>query len=315
MVAGGHGHRRAGHRRRRGGRDCPGDPPADAGRRPAPRLGAWPRNGGSGGWALPPRLLCLAALLAGLFGTGLVAGFILLGALLIAAALLLPLLLHGLLVSAQSLRARRTGAVVLGRHPPAASRPVAGPDGAAAGAGGQHRRRHHGRQLSADLHRLARPAPRLRALRHRRDRRRRLPPCAPGWKPRADAVLPIWNVEARVAGLPAEIYGVADHPTYRDNWPLLQAAPDVWDRVADGSGVLVNEQLARREALWHRRRPSLCPAAGPPEIVGVYSDYGNPSGQVFIGARRTGTALSRCRETPLRHPRRRPTRPPPWPAP
>ncbi len=40
-------------------------------------------------------------------------------------------------------------------------------------------------------------------------------------EPRADAVLPIWNTEARVAGLPAQIYGVADHPTYRDNWPLL----------------------------------------------------------------------------------------------
>ena len=43
---------------------------------------------------------------------------------------------------------------------------------------------------------------------------------------------------ARVAGAPAEIYGVADHPTYRDNWPLLDALPGVWDLVAAGDGVL-----------------------------------------------------------------------------
>ena len=71
-------------------------------------------------------------------------------------------------------------------------------------------------------------------------------------------MLPIWNVEAPILGRPGEIYGVADHPTYRDNWPLLEALPDAWDLVAQGEGVMVNEQLYRREGLrpWRAARPA-----------------------------------------------------------
>jgi putative ABC transport system permease protein len=51
-------------------------------------------------------------------------------------------------------------------------------------------------------------------------------------EPRTDAILPIWNVDTEILGAPAELYGVADHPTYRENWPLLAALPDAWDRIA-----------------------------------------------------------------------------------
>lgn len=100
--------------------------------------------------------------------------------------------------------------------------------------------------------------------------------------PKVDALLPIWSVEAPLPGGPGEIFGVADHPTYRDYWPLLSALPDVWDRVAEGSGVLVNEQLARREGL---RPGDTIPLPGnwEAEVAGIYSDYGNPRGQVMIG--------------------------------
>ena len=68
-------------------------------------------------------------------------------------------------------------------------------------------------------------------------------------RPRADAILPIWRTEGRIAGSPAEIYGVADHATYRQNWPMLEALPDVWSTVAQGEGVLINEQLSYRADL------------------------------------------------------------------
>ncbi len=100
-------------------------------------------------------------------------------------------------------------------------------------------------------------------------------------EPRAAAVLPIWRTEAQVLGAPAEIYGVSDHATYRDNWPLLSALPGVWDVVSSGEGVLVNEQLARREKLAPGD-PILLPG-WPTQIAGVYSDYGNTSGQVLVG--------------------------------
>lgn len=99
---------------------------------------------------------------------------------------------------------------------------------------------------------------------------------------RADAVLPIWNIEAEIGGLPATIYGVADHATYRDNWPLLSFEPDVWDQLARGDGILVNEQLARRQR-YRLGDAITLPGGWKTRIVGVYSDYGNPTGQVMIG--------------------------------
>ena len=100
-------------------------------------------------------------------------------------------------------------------------------------------------------------------------------------RPRTDAILPIVSAEADLIGQPGSIYGVADHATYRDHWPLLQAVDGVWDRVADGTGVLVNEQMARRGGLGLGAEVALPGGALP--IVGVYSDYGNPSPQALIG--------------------------------
>ncbi len=62
--------------------------------------------------------------------------------------------------------------LVLGRYPPAGAGAVAGADGALAGAGREHRGGHDGVELSADLHRLARPTARLGALRQRARRGR-----------------------------------------------------------------------------------------------------------------------------------------------
>lgn len=91
------------------------------------------------------------------------------------------------------------------------------------------------------------------------------------------AVLPIVSQDIRIAGLPAEIYGLRDHATYRENWPVLAALPNVWDRLAAGEGALINEQLARRNDLQ--------PGNALPDgdlILGIYSDYGNSAGQVII---------------------------------
>ncbi len=98
--------------------------------------------------------------------------------------------------------------------------------------------------------------------------------------PQAMAVLPIWRAAQPLAGAPGEVYAVADHPTYRDNWPLLRADPQVWDRVADGTGLLINEQLWRRSGLELGDNLDLPGWSAP--VVGVYSDYGNPKGQVML---------------------------------
>ncbi|WP_295316316.1 FtsX-like permease family protein [Roseobacter sp.] len=90
-------------------------------------------------------------------------------------------------------------------------------------------------------------------------------------------VLPIASAPTRIGGLPAEIFGLRDHVSYRENWPVLDAVPAVWDRLAAGDGALINEQMARREAL----RPGDMLQGGD-TVLGIYSDYGNAAGQVII---------------------------------
>lgn len=98
---------------------------------------------------------------------------------------------------------------------------------------------------------------------------------------RADAVLPILSIDQQVAGLPAEIYGARDHATYRDNWQFLRAAPDVWEALAQGEGMLVNEQLFRRAGLGLGAKVTIAPGVALP-VLGIYGDYGNPVGQVIV---------------------------------
>jgi putative ABC transport system permease protein len=95
-------------------------------------------------------------------------------------------------------------------------------------------------------------------------------------------LLPIRFIETRVAGLPAEVFGARVGPSYRDNWRFLAEDGAVWDRVAAGEAVIVNEQLARRADLWPGDSVTLAPGETRP-IAGVVGDYGNPIGQVVIG--------------------------------
>ncbi|MEY9325296.1 ABC transporter permease [Sinorhizobium fredii] len=99
---------------------------------------------------------------------------------------------------------------------------------------------------------------------------------------KVEAVLPISSVDAEIRGQPMQIYGVVDDPTYREHWPLIVGLPDVWDRVASGEGVLVNEQFWRRERLRIGDQLDLT-SDWKSTVVGVYSDYGNPKGQVIAG--------------------------------
>ena len=99
--------------------------------------------------------------------------------------------------------------------------------------------------------------------------------------PRVDAVLPIWHTDAEILGAPGEIYGIVDHPTYRDNWPLIAASEGVWDLIAQNEGALINEQLARRENLSPGDELKM-PGGWQTMITGVYSDYGNPLGQIIL---------------------------------
>jgi putative ABC transport system permease protein len=103
-------------------------------------------------------------------------------------------------------------------------------------------------------------------------------------RPEVEAILPGGRADTQLAGAPIEVLGLSDHPTYRNNWPLLEAAPNAWIKLRPGDTCLVSEQLSRRLKLSVGDRIEV-PASGgnwPLEIVGIYADYGNPKGQIAV---------------------------------
>jgi len=104
-------------------------------------------------------------------------------------------------------------------------------------------------------------------------------------RPEVEAVLPGGRAEVQIDGWPVELLGFADHPTYRDRWPLLQSSAGVWDRVRDGGAALISEQFARRTKLGLGDRvkvPSPATENWSLQVAGIYADYGNPKGQIGV---------------------------------
>ena len=102
-------------------------------------------------------------------------------------------------------------------------------------------------------------------------------------QPAVQAVLAQWRTEVRVGGAPVQVQGVVDHPNYAQHWPLLEQRSDAWQQLADGTGAMLSEQLARRLDLNLGER-LLLPGAPSMTVVAVYADYGNPRGQVLVNA-------------------------------
>ena len=93
-------------------------------------------------------------------------------------------------------------------------------------------------------------------------------------------LLPIEQVAVQVAGVPAELYGPVDHPTYEENWRFVASVPEPWTLVHSGRGVVINEQLFYRAELALGDQIAVADVTLP--IVGIYGDYGNPVGQVIV---------------------------------
>ena len=104
-------------------------------------------------------------------------------------------------------------------------------------------------------------------------------------QPQLTAVLPNWQVPIQLQGWPADVFGVIDHPTYRQHWPLLEALGDnPWVHLATDDAVMLSEQLARRLKVGLGDHLPMTTPNGPwsPRIVGIYADYGNPKGHVLV---------------------------------
>jgi putative ABC transport system permease protein len=103
-------------------------------------------------------------------------------------------------------------------------------------------------------------------------------------RPEVEAILPGGRADTQIGGAPAEILGLADHATYRDHWPLLEATANAWTRLRSGDTGFISEQLARRLKLAIGDSVEV-PAPGGNwtlEVIGIYADYGNPKGQIAV---------------------------------
>ena len=225
-------------------------------------------------------LLAVAALVYGL-GSGLVAGFAFLGLVLIAAALLLPVVLNQLVGVGQRFAKSATAewfwADTRQQLPGLSIALMALLLALAANIGvgtmvGSFRTTFVGwldQRLASELYVTARSDEQARQM-------------EVWFTDRVEAVLPIFNAPTQIESRKGSVYGVVDHQTYRDHWPLLSALPDVWDRLAQGKVVLVNEQIAIRLGLNAGDVVDIGGKLSLP-IGGIYSDYGNPTPQAMLG--------------------------------
>jgi putative ABC transport system permease protein len=242
---------------------------------------AWAREAARGlRWQAAAGFALLAlAFGLGLWGVGLWAGFGLLAALLLGAALLLPVFLYALTLAAgrmaRGVLAQWFWADTRQQLPGLSLALMALMLALAANVGvgtmvGSFRQTFTGwldQRLASELYLTARSTEEAAQM--------------VDWlTPRTTAILPIWSAETTISGQPAEVYGMTDHATYRDNWPMLLSRPDTWDRLAAGQAVLVNEQLYRRSGLSLGDLVDLPGGALP--VAGVYSDYGNPRPQIIV---------------------------------
>lgn len=115
-------------------------------------------------------------------------------------------------------------------------------------------------------------------------------------RPDVTAVLPGARADTQLGGQPIELFGLADHPSYREHWPLLETSANPWDRLQRGD-AFVSEQLSRRlkVAVGDTLRVPTPSGIWPLTIAGIYADYGNPKGQIAVAI---GNLIERFPQTP-----------------
>ena len=105
-------------------------------------------------------------------------------------------------------------------------------------------------------------------------------------RPDVDAILQGGRAETQMDGAPTEVFGLPNHATYSEHWPVLQSTADAWARLPAGDTCLVSEQLARRLNLSIGDRIELPVPNGTwsLQVAGIYADYGNPKSQLAVNA-------------------------------
>ncbi|WP_346839951.1 ABC transporter permease [Microbulbifer sp. SAOS-129_SWC] len=101
--------------------------------------------------------------------------------------------------------------------------------------------------------------------------------------PGVTAVLPMVRGRALSNSVPVDLLAVDPASPLLQGWPFLAAVPAHWAALAKG-GVMINEQLARRQSLALGDRVQMRVGSEPLSriVVGIYADYGRPEGELLL---------------------------------
>ncbi|GGB83379.1 ABC transporter permease [Marinobacterium zhoushanense] len=96
-------------------------------------------------------------------------------------------------------------------------------------------------------------------------------------------VLPMTRGQVLVEGRPSDLLAVDPSSPLLAGWRFLQATEEPWSGLRD-AGVLVNEQLARRQrvGLGDLLELTLGDISVRRQVLGVYADYGRPAAEVVL---------------------------------
>ena len=86
--------------------------------------------------------------------------------------------------------------------------------------------------------------------------------------------------------VPVDVFALGPVSHLVQNWRLLAQTETPWQALARGKGLMVNEQLARRQklAVGDRLIVRLGARRFQAPVLAVYPDYGRPSGEVLVPA-------------------------------
>ncbi|MGC8119843.1 FtsX-like permease family protein [Marinobacter sp. VGCF2001] len=93
----------------------------------------------------------------------------------------------------------------------------------------------------------------------------------------------VWTPQASTA-VPVDVFALTPISDLMRPWDLLSAVDRPWQRLSEGEGLMVNEQLARRQGLTTGETVRVVFEAGDLEvpILAIYPDYGRPAGEILL---------------------------------
>ncbi len=101
--------------------------------------------------------------------------------------------------------------------------------------------------------------------------------------PSVVSVLPMVRGRALVEQQPVDVLGVDAASSLLSGWRFLSAVPEPW-KALQNQGILINEQLARRQKLklgdWISVRFGVLEQLS--QVAGIYADYGRPDAEVLV---------------------------------